>query len=39
VPVVVYGRETWKLALKGDHRLRVLANRVLRKTFGPKGER
>jgi hypothetical protein len=36
LPVVLYGCETWSLALREKHRLRVFANRVLRKIFGPK---
>jgi hypothetical protein len=38
LPVVVYGCETWSLALRGEHRLRVFENRVLRRIFGPKGD-
>jgi hypothetical protein len=29
-PVVLYGRETWYLKLREEHRLRVFENRVLR---------
>jgi hypothetical protein len=29
--VVLYGNETWHLALREEHRLRVLENRVFRK--------
>jgi hypothetical protein len=36
LPVVLYGCETWSLALTGVHRLRVFENRVLRRIFGPK---
>jgi hypothetical protein len=36
LPVVLYGCETWSLILREEHRLRVLANRVLRKIFGTK---
>jgi len=36
LPVVVYGCETWSLALRGEHTLSVLENRVLTETFGPK---
>jgi hypothetical protein len=32
--VVLYGRETWPLTLREDHRLRVFENRVLRRLFG-----
>ena len=33
---VVYGCETWSVALREEHRLRVLENRVLREIFGLK---
>jgi hypothetical protein len=36
LPVVLYGRETWSLTLREEHRLRVFENRVLRIIFGPK---
>jgi hypothetical protein len=36
LPVVLYGRETWSLTLKEEHRLRVFENRVVRRIFGPK---
>jgi hypothetical protein len=36
LPVVLYGCETWSLALRKEHRLRVFENRVLRRIFGPK---
>jgi hypothetical protein len=35
LPVVLYGCETWSLALR-EHRLRVFENRVLRRVFGLK---
>jgi hypothetical protein len=35
LPVVLYGRETWSLTLREEHRLRVFENRVLRGIFGP----
>jgi hypothetical protein len=35
LPVVLYGFETWSLALKEERRLRVFENRVLRRIFGP----
>jgi len=38
LPVVLYGRETWSLTLREEHRLRVFQNRVLRGIFGPKRE-
>jgi hypothetical protein len=34
--VILYGCETWSLALREEHRLRVFENRVLRRIFGPK---
>jgi hypothetical protein len=36
LPVVLYGCETWSLALRDEHRLRVFGNRVLRRIFGPR---
>jgi hypothetical protein len=33
--VVLYGCETWSLALREEHRLRVIESRVLRRIFGP----
>jgi hypothetical protein len=36
LPAVLYGCETWCLALKDEHRQRIFKNRVLRKIFGPK---
>jgi hypothetical protein len=38
LPVVLYGCETWSLALREERRLRVFENRVLRRIFGPKTE-
>jgi hypothetical protein len=32
----LYGCETWSLALRDEHRLRVFENRVLRRISGPK---
>jgi hypothetical protein len=37
LPVVLYGRETWSLTFREEHRLVVFENRVLKKIFGPKG--
>jgi hypothetical protein len=37
LPVVLYGCDSWSLALREGHRLRVFENRVLRRIFGPKG--
>jgi hypothetical protein len=36
MPVVLFRCETWTLILKGDHRLRMFENRVLRTIFGSK---
>jgi hypothetical protein len=36
LPLVLYGRETWSLTLREEHRLKVFENRVLRRIFGPK---
>jgi hypothetical protein len=36
LPAVLYGRETWSLILREEHRLRVFENGVLRRIFGPK---
>jgi hypothetical protein len=36
LPVVLYGCETWYLALRKEHRLRVFENRVLRRIYGLK---
>jgi hypothetical protein len=38
VPIILYGRETWSVTLREEHRLRVFENRVLRGIFGPKGD-
>jgi hypothetical protein len=38
LPVVLYGCETWSLALRREHRLRVFENRVLRRIFEPKSD-
>jgi hypothetical protein len=35
LPVVLYGLETWSLALREEHTLRMLENNVLRRIFGP----
>jgi hypothetical protein len=34
--IVLYGCETWSLAVREEYRLRVFENRVLRRIFGPK---
>jgi hypothetical protein len=34
----MYGCETWSLALREEHRLRVFDKRVQRKIFGSKGD-
>jgi len=36
LPVVSYGCGTWSLTVRGERRLRVFDNRVLRRIFGPK---
>jgi len=36
LPVVLYGCETWSLALREERRLKMFENRVLRTIFGPK---
>jgi hypothetical protein len=36
LPEVLYGCETWSLAVREKHKLRVFENRVLRRIFGPK---
>jgi hypothetical protein len=36
LPVVLYGCETRSLTLKGERRLGLFENRVLRRIFGPK---
>jgi hypothetical protein len=38
LPVVLYGRETWSLTLREEHRLRVFENRVLRRIYGYRRE-
>jgi hypothetical protein len=34
--IVLYGCETWPLTLRGDHRINLFRNRVLRRIFEPK---
>jgi hypothetical protein len=36
LPVVLYGRETWSLTLREEHKLRMFENSVLRRIFEPK---
>jgi hypothetical protein len=36
LPEVLYGRETWSLILREEHRLMIFENRVLRRIFGLK---
>jgi hypothetical protein len=36
LPVVLYRSETWSLALREEHKLRMFENRVLRRIFGLK---
>jgi hypothetical protein len=33
--MVLYGCETWSLAVREENKLRVFENRVLRRIFGP----
>ena len=35
LPVVLSGCATWSLTVRGESRLRVLENRMLRRMFGP----
>jgi hypothetical protein len=37
LPVVLYGCETWSLALREEHRLRAFENRVLRRVLDLRG--
>jgi hypothetical protein len=37
-PVVLYGCETWPLALREERKLRAFENRLLRRIFEPKRE-
>jgi hypothetical protein len=37
--VVLYECGTWSLTSRGEHRLRVFENRLLRRIFGPKREK
>jgi hypothetical protein len=39
LPGVLYGRGTWSLTLREEHRLRVFDKRVLRGIFGPKSDK
>ena len=34
--LVLYGCETWSLALREERKLRVFENKVLRRIFGPR---
>jgi hypothetical protein len=38
LPVALYESETWSLTLRKERKSRVMENRVLRGTFGPKNE-
>ena len=35
---VLYDAEAWSLILRGERRLRVFENTILRRIFGPKGD-
>jgi hypothetical protein len=39
LPAVLYGCETWSLALREEHRLKVFQNRVLKRIFGLKRDK
>jgi len=39
LPAVLYGCETWSLALRKERRLKMFQNRVLRRIFGPKRDK
>jgi hypothetical protein len=36
LPAVLYGCETWSVILRGEHKLMVFENRVLRRIFESK---
>jgi len=36
LPIVLHGCETWSRTLRGERKLTVFENRVLRRIFGPK---
>jgi hypothetical protein len=38
-PIVLYGYQTWSLALREEHRLWEFENRVLRRIFGTKRDK
>jgi hypothetical protein len=38
LPIVLYVCENWPFVLRLDHRVRLLKNRVLRKTLEPKSD-
>jgi hypothetical protein len=38
LPVVLYGCEALFVTVRGEHRLKVFENRVLRRIFGPKSD-
>jgi hypothetical protein len=35
LPLILYGCETWSLAIREEHRLRVFQNKELSRIFGP----
>jgi hypothetical protein len=39
LPLVLHECESWSLALREERRLRILENRVLRRTSGPKKDK
>jgi len=38
LPVLLYGRETWSVTLREEHRIRVIESGELRKVLGRKRE-
>ena len=39
LPLVMHGCETWLHTWREEHRLKVFANRMLRRLFGPKRDK
>ena len=39
LPFILYRCETWSLTLRWEGRLGLFENRVLRRMFGPKGDK
>jgi hypothetical protein len=38
-PVVVYGFEPWSFIFREERRPRLIENKMLRRIFGPKGDK